>query len=412
MNKLWIRLSFAFFGVIALTVVSIFSFIFALSWIGEDNFSPEEYTREYDHLTDQYVIAYIVEGKSDEEIISLLGGDARLQTLIDDLRAYGFEEGMTEDLSFGRIVGDYFYELVSPDFMIIIIIGTLIGIITSIFVSRQLTRPLAELTEASYALSQHDLSQRVVVEGSEEINDLTLAFNNMAERLERAEEIRQNMLADVSHELRTPLAGLEGTLRATLDGVFELTPEHIGNLYGQTQHLTRLVDDLHLLARAEAHRLNLEMAPVDLATLAQDLAATFDVLAHNDNIQLVQQIDTVPAIQGDTIRIRQVISNLLNNALRHTPAGGEIILTVSHKPNGVEVTVEDSGEGIETEYLPHLFDRFYRVDPSRSRESGGTGLGLAITKALAEAHGGTITAESDGKNLGSTFRIIFPISKP
>ena len=409
MNKLWTRLSIAFFGVIALTIVLIFSFFFALSWLTEEDFSAETYAHEYDHLTDRFVVQYIVEGKTDEEIIALLGGNDRLQNLINEIRADGVEVGMIQDQSFRRIAGDYFFELFSPDFMIIIVIGTLIGIITSIFVSRQLTRPLADLTKASYALSHQDLSQRVFVKGSEEIYGLSAAFNSMAERLERAEENRQNMLADVSHELRTPLAGLEGTLRATLDGVFDLTPEHIGNLYSQTQHLTRLVDDLHLLARAESHRLNLEKLPIDLTELIRDLAATFAVLAQNEGIKLVQNIGDVPNVEGDAIRIRQVISNLLNNALRHTSGGGTIQLSLAQIANRIEISVQDSGEGIEANYLPHLFDRFYRVDPSRSRESGGTGLGLAIAKALVEAHGGSISAESGGPGNGSTFKIVFPI---
>ena len=409
MNKLWIRLSFAFFGVIALTVITIFSIIFAASWLGEEDFSAESFDHEYQHLTDQYVFQYIIEGKSDEEIVSILGGDARVQSIVDNIRGEGYGPGSVEDLSFGRIAADYFVELTSPETFIIILIGTLIGIAASIFVARQLTRPLAELTMATDALRQNDLTQRVSAEGDIEVNALANSFNQMADRLERSEEVRQNMLADVSHELRTPLAGLEGTLRATLDGVFELNDEHVGNLYSQTQHLTQLVDDLHLLARAEAHRLKLETVSLDLTVLLKDLIAGFEVLAQDKRIHLDgKAIGPAPLIEGDSMRLRQVFSNLLSNALRHTPEGGEIRLSTKALDGSIEVTIQDNGEGIDGSYLPHLFDRFYRVDQSRSRDRGGSGLGLAITKALVEAHGGTIVAYSDGVGSGSRFCVTLP----
>ena len=409
MNRLWIRLSFAFFGVIASTVVVIFSILFALSWLTPEP-TPEEFYNIFIDEVEPYVVTFIIDGKSDDEIHALIGGsDAQLQTLIEELRAQGWQPGMVEDLSFGRIAGDYLYELFSPDFMIVVLIGTILGMIASMVIAKQLTRPLAELTQASYALSQQDLSRRVNVRGTGEINQLATSFNEMADRLERAEEVRQNMLADVSHELRTPLAGLEGTLRATLDGVFDLSEEHVGNLYGQTQHLTRLVDDLHLLARAEAHRLQLEKSSIDLTSLLRDLVSGFDVLAQNKKIRLDAQVAPRLMFVGDAIRIRQIFSNLLSNALRHTPEGGQIVLAAVLDLNAVTVTVQDDGEGIDADYLPHLFDRFYRVDPSRSRESGGTGLGLAITKALVEAHGGTISAESEGSGKGSQFIVRFSV---
>ncbi|MEM7113737.1 MAG: ATP-binding protein [Chloroflexota bacterium] len=409
MNKLWIRLTLAFFGITTATVVLTFSFFFAFSWLAPVPFTQEEYLLDYDDVVQPYVETYIVEGKSDEEILTLLAIEPQIRDLLREKRADGYAPNIDlEDRGFGRILGDYLYELSSPAVLQTILIGTLIGMIASIIASRQLTRPLANLTQASHALGQNDLSQRVAVEGSAEVNRLATTFNEMASQLEHAEQVRQSMLADVSHELRTPLAGLEGTLRATLDGVFELTPQHVSNLHEQTRHLTRLVDDLHLLARAEAKRLSLNKTAVSPPTLLNDLADTFAILAQNESVHFIRNLNPTPDINADAGRLRQIISNLLNNALRHTPATGTITLTLQAQANQIEISVQDTGEGIAAEHLPHLFDRFYRADRSRSRETGGTGLGLAITKALVEAHGGTISVASEGERQGSCFAVTLP----
>ncbi|MEM7538589.1 MAG: ATP-binding protein [Chloroflexota bacterium] len=416
MNKLWIRLSLAFFGVITLTTIITFSVFFTLSWMAEETYKPDEYSDEYETITLPFAEAYIVAGKSDVEIVTLLDNQEQLQDILSDLRSEGFAPGVDlTDNSWSRILGDYLSELFEPTILQIIFIGTLIGLIASIFVSRQLARPLNRLTQASQALGQHDLSQRVNVQGSEEINALATAFNEMASQLAEAEQLRRTMLADVSHELRTPLAGLEGTLRATLDGVYTLDDQHVSNLYTQVHHLTRLVDDLHLLARAEARQLALDKMPLDLAMLLQELIEMFTVLAQEVDVVLVSDIQTVPLIEGDIVRFRQIVSNLLNNALRHTPAVGTITLTLKQiagspdQLDQIELSIQDTGEGIAAKHLPHLFDRFYRADPSRSRETGGTGLGLAITKALVESHGGTIMVESAGLGQGCTVRIRLPM---
>ncbi|MCG8348662.1 MAG: ATP-binding protein [Chloroflexales bacterium] len=411
MNRFWVRLSGAFVGVSLLTAIFIFSLYFVLSWaLVQPTDNPQEYRRKYEDVTAPYVESLIVAGKSDAEIVALLDNGGQLQRLLRDKRSDGFAQGVDiEDRSFGRIAADYISELINLDSILTIVIGSLFGIIASILFSRQLVRPLAKLTQASYALGDSDLSQRVMVQGSDEINELAATFNKMAAQLKQNETVRQNMLADISHELRTPLAGLEGSLRATLDGVFELDKERIAHLYQQTRHLSRLVDDLHLLARADAKRLSLDKTPVDFAQLLAQMAEIFGVLAHESGVTLETELELLRPISADEGRIRQIVSNLLNNALRHTPSGGSITLALRHTGDSAEIVVEDTGEGISAEHLPHLFDRFYRADKSRSRETGGTGLGLAITKALVVSHGGDISAESNSKNGGTVFRVNLPL---
>lgn len=411
MNKLWVRMSLTFSVATIFAVVFIFSLFFILSWTGEPESDVGEYQQIYRSHTAPFVESYIIAGKDDAEIMALLDTDTQLQTLLERKREDGFASGVDiEDRSFGRIAGDYLRELISPELLQTILVGSVFGSIVSIWLSRQLVSPLAELTLASHTLGQSDLSHRVNVQGSDEINELSATFNNMAAQLEQNEKVRQNMLADVSHELRTPLAGLEGTLRATLDGVFDLDQQHVSNLYQQTCHLSRLVEDLHLLSRAEAQRLTLDKTQVDLAVLLNQVIDVFIVLADEAEVVMKTKIEPVPSIEADASRIRQVVSNLLNNALRHTPKGGTITLTLQQNHNEAKISVKDTGEGIVNEHLPFVFDRFYRADKSRARETGGSGLGLAITQALVEAHGGNILVESHGINQGANFMIRLPLS--
>ncbi|MEM7331972.1 MAG: ATP-binding protein [Chloroflexota bacterium] len=410
MNSFAGRLIRAFFTVILGTLIVVFTLSFAFNWLSEPSYEPTRYVSKFRDTAVPFVERYIVEGKSDAEIVTLLESDAELQALIEEKRAEGFATGIDlNDSSSGQIAEEFVDELLEDeDYLIALIIGSLFGILTSVWLSRQLVRPLTELATTSHALGKSDFSQRVTVEGTDEINVLVASFNDMAAQLERNEQVRQNMLADISHELRTPLAGLEGTLRATLDGVYALDNQHISNLYRQTRQISRLVDDLHLLARAEAHRLPLDKTSVDLAAFLNELVDLFGLLAEEAGVTLVTQIEPVKPVHIDASRIRQVISNLLNNALRHTQADGTITISLRQQINEACLIVQDTGEGIAPEHLPYLFDRFYRVDGSRSRDSGGSGLGLAIAKAIVEAHKGRISARSDGLGQGSIFTIHLP----
>jgi signal transduction histidine kinase len=295
---------------------------------------------------------------------------------------------------------------------------TIISILVGVLLSRNLSAPLSKLADAARAIGARDLTQRVEIHGSQEIQEVSLAFNEMAADLEQAEVLRQNLLTDVAHELRTPLTVIQGNLQAILDEVYQLDQAEIARLYDQTRQLSRLVDDLRELAQAEARQLPLERTDVDLAALANDVTGMYAPIAEAAGIELRTQIsEGLPAIWGDRARLTQCLQNLLNNAIRHTavtpsgpnPEGGVVTLTLNRDAENLELRVADTGSGIDPAQLPHVFDRFYRADPARARETGGTGLGLAITRAIVQVHGGEIFAESEGEGKGSTFVIRFTV---
>ncbi len=288
--------------------------------------------------------------------------------------------------------------------------ATLVSIAAGVLLSRNLTAPLSKLADAARSIGQRDLSRRVEVRGTQEIRDVAQAFNEMADQLQQSEILRQNLLADVAHELRTPLTVIQGNLQAILDDVYALDKAEIARLYDQTRQLSRLVDDLRELAQAEARQLHLETEPLDFAALTAEIAAVYEPLANAAGIDLRARIsEGLPSIVGDRARLAQCIQNLLNNAIQHTPAGGEITLTLERDAGALKLSIADTGEGIAPEHLPHIFDRFYRADSARSRENGGTGLGLAITRAIILAHGGEITAQSAGEGQGTAFVIQLPL---
>jgi signal transduction histidine kinase len=261
-----------------------------------------------------------------------------------------------------------------------------------------LIRPIRRLTTATRAVAHGDLSQRVNVSSADEVGELTASFNAMAAGLQKAESLRQDMTADIAHELRTPIAVLQGNLEAVMDGVLPPTPDNLQPLLDQTHLLARLVDDLRTLALADAGQLSLHRAPTDPAALVRSVAAQFASQAEAKGVRLEAEAPaSLPAINLDPQRITQVLGNLLSNALRHTPQGGSVVCRVaaeSQPASTVIFTVSDTGPGVSPEALPHIFDRFYRADRSRSRADGGAGLGLAIARQLVEAHGGRIWAES------------------
>lgn len=298
------------------------------------------------------------------------------------------------------------------DFMILSIV---VGLGAGVVIARVISAPVAELAQAAQRVGAGDLSTRVQTRGSKEMVQLASTFNAMAAELQHAETLRNKLMADVSHELRTPLAVLEGNLRAALDHVYALDEAEVANLYSQTRHLIRLVNDLRELALAENHQLPLERQPTDLQGLVAETLQAIEPLAAEKGVHLLDNTTPIPQVDVDPIRIRQVLFNLLTNALRHTPAGGEVSASVGqtslHHGAGsthVFITVQDTGEGMEAEELAAVFDRFYRADKSRSRETGGAGLGLAIARAIIEAHGGSLEARSAGKGQGSQFTATLP----
>jgi two-component system sensor histidine kinase BaeS len=284
----------------------------------------------------------------------------------------------------------------------------LVGLGGGFAIGRVVSAPITTLARAVRQVENGELAVRAPVRGSRELKELAETFNRMACALQQAETARNNLMADVSHELRTPLTVLEGNLRAALDHVQALDEASIANLYAQTRHLIRLVNDLRELALAETGQLMLEKTPTDIGLLVRETVQALEPLAAEREVQLFAELPDMPSTFVDPLRMRQVLFNLISNALRHTPPGGTIRVKGVHGPEGLTLVVEDTGEGLTSEQLALLFNRFYRADKSRSRETGGTGLGLAIVKAIIEAHGGTITAASAGKGQGSAFAIMLP----
>ena len=290
-------------------------------------------------------------------------------------------------------------------------VGTVVGLLFGISASRNVTAPLSRLAAAARTIGSGDLGERVTVSGTDEMQEVARAFNDMADGLEEAERLRRNLVADVAHELRTPLSVIQGNLRAILDDVYPLEKSEISRLYDQTRILNRLVEDLRLVAQAEAGQLPLNLARTNLGQLVQDTVATFEPVAESEGVALTLESVELPEVPIDRTRFSQIMNNLLANALNHTSAGGHVTVFIDQTDREAIVQVSDSGTGIEQEHLPHVFDRFYRTERARDRDSGGTGLGLAIVRALIEAHGGSVDAMSDGLEQGTTFEIRLPLSE-
>ncbi len=292
------------------------------------------------------------------------------------------------------------------------VVAGIVALLLGLVVFRGITAPLNKLTRAAHAVAGGDLAQRVDIRTSDEIAELGTAFNTMAANLERGEQLRRQMMADIAHELRTPLSVIQGNLEAILDGVYPADAEHIQPALDQAQLLARLIEDLRTLALAEAGQLSLNRQPTDAIELVRRVVASFEPKAASKRVTLsVDSPASLPHVRADGQRIAQVIANLLSNALRYTPQDGRVDVQLQTQDQSVLITVRDTGPGIPAEDLPHIFDRFYRADKSRSREApgaGGSGLGLAIARSIVEAHGGRIWAESEiGK--GTTVAFTLPM---
>jgi two-component system sensor histidine kinase BaeS len=290
------------------------------------------------------------------------------------------------------------------------LIAGALALLLATYLSYQLLRPVRELTQAAQHMTSGDLSQRVPVRGDDELTTLGVAFNQMADSLQQAEQSRRAMTADIAHELRNPLAVQRANLEALQDGIYPLTPENLEPILEQNQLLTRLVDDLRTLALADSGQLDLVITQTDLLSLVPRLVERYVPQADAQSIHLELQLpDDLPSIRLDAQRLEQILNNLLNNALRHTPQGGCVVVSLSGTPKEIVIVVHDSGPGIPLESLPYIFDRFYRADKSRNRAEGGTGLGLAIARQLAQAHGGTLTAANRPQG-GAIFTLTLPVS--
>lgn len=293
-------------------------------------------------------------------------------------------------------------------------IAGVLGIVVGLLLARSIAAPIGRLATAAHRFADGDLEERVPVQGTEEMAEAAQAFNYMAASLEQAEVLRSNLVADIAHELRTPLTVIQGNLQAILDDVYPLEKREIATVYDETLVLGRLVSDLRDLSQAEAGQLQLHEQSVEVQPVLDGLLNAFSDLARQQGVQLNSNVVSVTRpVWADPDRLRQILNNLVGNALRHMSDGGKVEIVVEEQGRAqdegrVRFSVVDTGPGISSEDLPHVFDRFWRAERSRSREHGGSGLGLAISRQLVEAQGGEIGVDSEAGR-GSVFWFTLPV---
>ena len=271
-----------------------------------------------------------------------------------------------------------------------------------------LTKPLRDIASATEQLSTGDHSHRVTISTNDEVGRLAESFNRMAEQLEGLENLRRDLIANVSHELKTPISALQAHIENLLDGVESVNPELLSVMLQQSQRLGRLVDQLLDLSRLESGEVPLHVAPLSLGEVVDEVAAEVSLARRAEDVAIRNEIGRDVNVPADRERVHQVLYNLLENASRFSPPGGEVVVRGRHSNGHYSVEVCDEGPGIPTEQLNLVFERFYRVDPARNRRDGGTGIGLAIARSVVEAHGGDISASNDPDG-GAIFRFTLPL---
>ena len=283
----------------------------------------------------------------------------------------------------------------------------------SFYLSRNVIAPVRAMSLASQRIADGHYDERVKVPGEDELAQLAMRFNQMAEKLNQVESMRRRLIGDVSHELRTPLTAIKGFMEGLIDGVLPATQETYQQIHAEADRLNHLVDDLQELSRVEARAYELDLHPLDVSSLMRTVTKRFRPQAESKHIVLdIELTPDLPPVLVDEDRAIQVLTNLTGNALQYTSENGAVTLSAKRINNDVQISVRDTGLGIPPEHLQHIFDRFYRVDKSRSRHAGGgSGIGLTIARALVEAHGGRIWAESAGIEQGSIFTFTLPIAK-
>ncbi len=403
------------------------------SWAGIDEFLPNLLKSSGDRLvlTDN---AGVVVGDTDSKWVGETAADAGL-TGGTPVVASGEQVGdvylFSSFIHCGRGMGGSprsgevsvpneqdFLDRVNMWLVIVGIVAAVTALALGGILTWYITRPIKSLVKGAHQVAQGNLAYRVDVRSKDELGDLGRSFNSMAASLERAEMERRRMIADITHELRTPLTVIEGTVDGIEDGVFEADKGHLDTIKEQTALLARLAADLRDLSMAESGQLKLQLTATNMTDMVRRKILTYAVPAREKGIDLVSRLpEAALMVEVDPVRIEQVLGNLMTNAIRHTPTGGKITVSareidrdIAHgiKSPSLVVSVADTGEGISPEHLPHVFERFYRVEESRSRGEGGAGLGLAIARQMVEAHGGKVWAESEiGK--GSTFYVALPM---
>ncbi|MHB8085354.1 MAG: ATP-binding protein [Dehalococcoidia bacterium] len=305
----------------------------------------------------------------------------------------------------------FMYNEIGRYFVLGAILAVIVAILLTIAISRPVLAPIRALTLAAQKLGKGDFAQRVKIADKSEIGELATTFNSMAHDLQRDEQLRKDMIADIAHELRSPLTNVRGYLEAIRDDVMKPDKGTVNSIYDETMLLSRLIDDLQELSLAETGEMKLYYQIEDVSALIDQAVAAVRARATDKGLSIATELDAgLPPVNIDFLRIKQVLLNLLQNAIVHTPAGGSVTIGAARKDGMVEISVTDTGEGIPAEELDNIFERFHRVDKSRSRHTGGTGLGLTIAKSLVEAHKGTIGVQSEpGK--GSRFSFTLPVAE-
>lgn len=290
--------------------------------------------------------------------------------------------------------------------------ATAVAVMVSIILSRRVIAPLHAMMNASQRIAEGRYEERVQVQSADELGQLAARFNQMAEKLEQVETMRRRLIGDVSHELRTPLTAIKGSMEGLMDGVLPATHETYQQIHSEADRLNRLVDDLQELSRVEARAYPLDVRPVNLRSIVQTVTKRLTPQFESRRLTLDIDLPTdLPRLLADEDRAIQVLTNLVANAIQHTEEGGWVMVSAIRVNDVVQTSIRDNGIGIPSEHLAHLFDRFYRVDKSRSRRAGGgSGIGLTIAKHLVEAMGGRIWAESDGESKGSVFTFTLPVA--
>jgi two-component system sensor histidine kinase BaeS len=308
-----------------------------------------------------------------------------------------------------RPSGDVFLARLDNIFLYSLLGAALIALLLGLLLSRYLTRPIRELTAATRAVADGDLEQVVPVRSKDELGELAESFNRMNENLARSLNLRRQMTADIAHELRTPLSIILGHADGIHDGVLPLSMDTVNIIRDEASRLEGLVEDLRILSRADAGELPLDLQPSSIASLLSDARTLYLPLAMQKNITIESKPDAnLPNVNLDFARMIQVLSNLLDNAIRYTSQDGEILLSAKEKEKAIDICVQDNGPGLDEEEVENIFNRFYRADASRQRDEGGSGLGLAISKSIVEGHGGRIWAESAE---GSGLKIVISIPR-
>jgi len=300
-----------------------------------------------------------------------------------------------------------FLDSVNKSVITAAVIAGLAGILLATFFSRNIVKPVRNLTTATRKMQEGNLGQRVDISTNDEIGTLGKAFNALGARLNKQKQLREEMVSDVAHELRNPLSNIQGYLEGLKEGLIKPDDEVFESLHRQSLVLNRLINDLRAVNKAKAGKLKLEKKPIVLEDIVSNAVKSIENKARDQKIILNTRLPDSTLVEADPERLTQVIRNLLDNALTHTHEGGRVTIHVRSEKDQAIIHVVDTGVGIPNSDQPHIFDRFYRVDKSRSRHTGGTGLGLSIAKQIIEAHNGEISMKSK-EGAGSVFTIVLP----